>query len=246
VEKGYVYVYGVLPDSADRPAGVGIAAAPLRLIAGDGVAGLVSDVPDGALRMGRDELTAHARVLEAAIALGTVLPMSFGVVMAGDDEVRRELLEAHRDELRSQLLDLAGKVELRVRATYEEEALMREVLREDHVVARVRESLRGTPVEATYYDRIRLGELVARAVDRKREGDASEIVDALAPLALAAEVAEPAHERIVVIASFLVERERMEDFDVAVERLGGAQVGRMRLNYTGPLPPHSFAELRGA
>jgi Gas vesicle synthesis protein GvpL/GvpF len=237
------YVYGIVPEAIDPPAGPGIGGAPLQLIAGEGAAALVSDLPEAELRVGREELTVHSRVLEEALARGTVLPMRFGVVMAGESAVKRHVLDAHRDELRSQLADLEGKVELNVRAMYEEENLMREVVREDQDVARLRAALRGAPEDSTYYGRIQLGELVAGAVERKRERDASDILAALAPLALAVEVAEPAHERIALSASFLVERERMEEFDAAVDRVGAGQTNRMRFKYTGPLPPHSFVEL---
>ena len=53
------------------------------------------------MTMGREAMTTHARVLEAAHSLGTVLPMRFGVVMDGEDEVTHSLLEAHHDELLS-------------------------------------------------------------------------------------------------------------------------------------------------
>ncbi len=237
------YVYGVVPHAVDPPAIPGIGGAPLQLITSDGLAALVSEVPDGELRMGREEMTVHSKVLEEALSRGTVLPMRFGVVMAGDAAVDRHLLHAHRDALSSQLEELEGKVELSLRATYEEDSLMREVVCEDQDVARLSESLRGAPEDATYYGRIELGELVARAVERKRERDADEILVALTPLALDVRVAEPAHERIALSASFLVERERLEEFDHAVERAAAAQANRIRFKYTGPLPPHSFVEL---
>jgi hypothetical protein len=237
------YVYGVLASSAQAPAGGGIAGAPLELVAKDGIAALVSDLPEGELMMGREAMTVHARVLEEALSHGTVLPMRFGIVMAGAVTVRDDLLDAHGEELRRQLADLDGKVELKLRATYEEERLMREVVREDNDVARLRESLRGAPDDAAYYGRIELGELIARAVERKRERDAAEIVDELKPFALAIDLAAPTHERIVLSASFLVERRRMNEFDAAVDRIGTERRDRMRFKYTGPLPPHSFVEL---
>lgn len=237
------YVYGVVPDSADPPASPGIGGAPLELIASEGVAAIVSELSDGELRMGRAEMQAHSQVLEQALARGTVLPMRFGVVMAGDVAVRSHLLDAHRDELSSQLQELAGKVELTVRATYEEDTLMREVVREDQDVRRLRDSLRGTPEDATYYGRIELGERVAQAVERKRERDQDEILEALAPLALDVRLGQPAHERIALSASFLIEEQRMQEFDAAVESVAAAQANRMRLKYIGPLPPHSFVEL---
>ncbi|MDQ6749432.1 MAG: GvpL/GvpF family gas vesicle protein, partial [Actinomycetota bacterium] len=57
------------------------------------------------------------------------------------------------------------------------------------------------------------------------------------------ESGEPGHERVALNASFLVERERMAEFDEAVDELGRARAGRLRLKYTGPLPAHSFVEL---
>ena len=212
----------------------------MELISSDGLAALVSDVPDAELRMGREAMTVHARVLEEAHALGTVLPMRFGVVMAGRAEISHELLEVHRDDLTAQLTEFEGKVELKLRATYEEDRLLREVVREDQDVARLRESLRGAPEDATYYGRIQLGELIASAIERKRAVDASDILESLTPLALAVDVAEPTHERIVLNASFLVEHGRIGEFDRAVDHIGASQADRMRLKYTGPLPPHSF------
>ncbi len=234
------YVYGVVAASASVPSRAGIADAQLELIASNGIAALVSSVPGGELRMGREAMTTHARVLEEAYALGTVLPMRFGVVMAGSNEICAELLDAHHAELVGQLEDYAGKAELKLRATYEEDAVLREVVREDQDVARLRNSLRGAPEDATYYGRIELGELIAKAIERKRVVDANQIMESLSPLALAVEVAEPSHERIVLNASFLVEQVRIDEFDSIVDRVGRAQAERMRMKYTGPLPPHSF------
>lgn len=237
------YVYGVMSSSSEPPAESGIGGAALELIESDGLAALVSDAADGELRMGREEILVHAKVLEHALARGTVLPMRFGVVMPDVSAVRSQLLDAHRDELASQLVQLEGKVELTVRATYEEDALMREVVSEDPDVQRLRASLRGAPEDATYYQRIELGELVAGAVERKRERDANGILDALAPLALDVRVAQPAHERVGLSASFLVDRDRIKDFDGAMESVAATEADRMRFKYVGPLPPYSFVEL---
>ena len=238
------YVYGVVAASAaPRVGSSGIGGSVVQTIAGDGAAALVSDVPDEELVAGRDELMIHARVLEEAFAEAIVLPMRFGLVMPSEDGVRRELLERHRDELLSQLERFEGKVELRVRASYEETALMREVVLEDSEIAGLRESLKGQPEDATYYERIRLGEMVAQAVERKRAHDAQRILDALEPLSLALDVSELSHKRIAVNASFLVQRGRIEEFDRAVDEIGRRESGRIRLKYTGPLPPHSFVEL---
>lgn len=236
------YVYGVVGAGIAVPPGPGIDGAAIRLVASDGIAALVSDV-ERDLRFGRQAMTAHAKVLEQAIANGSVLPMRFGVVMTDDDQVREELLDRNQAQLGSQLEDFAGKIELKLRATYDEGRLMREVVSEDQDVARLRDSLRGVPDDASYYGRIRLGELVSEAVERKRQLDSGLILGTLSPLALAIEVGEVNHERVILDASFLVEQERIDEFDSAVDELGRKQEARMRFKYTGPLPPHSFVRL---
>jgi len=240
------YVYGIVRKATAPPTHHGIGDAPLQLVGGDGAAALVSELPAEKLEMGREELLTHARVLEEALGNGTVLPMRFGVVLEDPDAVRRDLLEPHAEELVSQLEEFDGKVEMRVRVTYEEQPLMREIVQENPEIARGRESVRGKPEDATYYERIRLGELVSDAIERKRRSEAQQILDLLARDAAAVEVADPPHERIVLDASFLLERKRLEEFDDLVERIAREQAERLRVRLTGPLPPHSFVHLSGA
>jgi hypothetical protein len=241
-----VYVYGIVGATAEAPTGSGIGGAELRLIAGEAAAALVSDLPGEDLRFGREEAMTHARVLEDVLSHGTVLPMRFGVVVADEEEVRDRILAGHAPELAEQLERLEGKVELAVRAVYEEEPLMREVVRRNPEIAHRREALRGQPEDATYYERIGLGELVADAVERIRDSDVHTILEVLSPLALAVEIGQPDHERVVLSASFLVDREQLNQFDEALEEVAAGQAGRIRFKLTGPLPPHSFVELAGA
>ena len=243
-ENAAKYVYGVVrARDGSRPKQKGINDEPVRVVAMEGVGALTSNVPDGPLEAGRDELLTHSRVLEQALEAGVVLPMRFGVVMPSEEAVRDELLAAHREELQAQLEEMDGKVELNVKGIYEEQAILREVLEENSEIAKLREFLHGKPDDATYYERIRLGELVAEALAVKRAEDEREIVDRLLPHALSVEVGQPVHERMAVNASFLVEVGRLDDFDGAVDQLGAEQGGRIRFKYTGPLPPHSFVEL---
>src|SRR5579862_6209603 len=132
------YVYGIVEATAAAPTANGVTGAPVRVIGGDRAAVLVSDLPSGELRLSREDMMAHARVLEGALAEGTVLPMRFGIVM-DPDEVQARLLQAHGDDLRAQLERLAGKVEMSVRVLYEQEPLMRELVNSDRRIAALRE-----------------------------------------------------------------------------------------------------------
>jgi hypothetical protein len=237
------YVYGIVEPDAPAPRGKGIRGARVGLVAGADAAALVSHMDESAVRLGREEVLVHARVLERALGRGTVLPMRFGVVMSGPDEVRDRLLDEHAAELREQLTELAGKVEIRIRASYQEDSLLREVLREHPEIAELRAAMRGRSDDATYYDRIRLGEMVAAAVERRRERDAQAIVEALSVVSVAVAPGRAEHERVAVQASFLVERARLSEFDEIVEEVAAGFAGWLRFKYTGPLPAHSFVQL---
>jgi hypothetical protein len=240
------YIYGIVEADTKPPRLRGIADARLKLIAGDAAAALVSDLPAGEVRLGREEMLTHARVLEKALARGTVLPMRFGVVMSDPDEIRERLLDEHATDLSVQLSEFDGKVEIRIRAVYGDDALLREVVRADPEIVALRGSISGQSEDATYYARIQLGERVAAGVERKRERDANEIIGSLSAAALAVDEGKTSHERVAVNASFLVERARLEEFNEIVDAIADAQAGRIRFKYTGPLPPHSFVQLAGS
>jgi Gas vesicle synthesis protein GvpL/GvpF len=240
------YIYGIVEANRKPPAVRGIADARLKLVAGDGAAALVSDLPAGEVRLGREEMLTHARVLEKALVRGTVLPMRFGVVMSDHDDIRERLLDEHAADLTEQLNEFEGKVEVRIRAVYDEEALLREVVRADPGLAALRGAVAGQSEDATYYARIELGERVAAGVERKRERDADEIIGSLSAVALAVDTGKTGHERVAVNASFLVERARLKEFNDVLDAIAEAHAGRIRFKYTGPLPPHSFVQLAGS
>lgn len=237
------YVYGVVPRGAAIPRGAGIQRRRLHAVEDDELAAIVSNAPEGEIPAERDELMTHARVLGRAQEQGVVLPMRFGFVMPDEHAVRTELLESYRDELLAQLGALEGRAELHVRAIYDEQALMQEILDAYPSIAKLSAALRDKPADATYYGRIELGQKVAQAVEQAADADLSAILDALTPLSVAVEVGEREHERVAAHVAFLVETARIPEFDRAVDELAERGAGRMTFKCAGPLPPYSFVEL---
>jgi hypothetical protein len=238
------YVYGVIGASADwRSPGEGVEDQPIELVRHGELAALVSDAPRVPVRASRPNLMAHSRVLQDVIAERCVRPMRFGVVMPARAAVEEELLAGNGDWLAAQLRAFETYVELDVRALCPEDELLRAVVKERPNLAELRENLRGRPGPATYYDRIRLGELVAGAVADKREEVAGRIAGRLGPLAAATKASEPLHEQMLANVAFLVDRARISEFDAAVEALDEHLGEQIRLRYTGPLPPHNFVDL---
>jgi hypothetical protein len=181
-------------------------------------------------------------VLEEASASATVVPVRFGMVMEDDEAVRTQLLEANAATLSALVQRLAGKVQLSVKGEYDEEAMLREVVRTTPAVAELNARISTVPAEAGYYDRIRLGELVATEVDRHRAADTDEALARLQPLAEDLREQEVRQATAAFDLAFLVRKEAMDEFTVAVRALGETFKDRVELSYVGPAPPYSFAE----
>jgi hypothetical protein len=237
-----VYVYGVLPG-ADAPnvSADGVEQAHVRTVEHAGLAALVSTLEGDELAAAR-EVRAHWRVLEDASKSATVLPVRFGTVLEGDRAVRERLLEPNAERLTEMLDELAGRVQLNVRGDYDEERLLREVVRTSPQVAELRDRVSRVSDSAGYYDRIRLGELVAAEVAARREQDAALAIARLEPFAVSARAEEVSSQNAAFKLAFLVDTGEVDTFSEAVGLLREHLGERVTLTYVGPLPPYSFAE----
>jgi hypothetical protein len=229
------YVYGVARSDVTPSLRSGVAGADVRLVRHRRLAALVSDVPPAGVRARRRDLLAHSDVLQSAFAAGAVLPLRFGTVFDDDDSVAHDLLGDRHDALERLLKELDGAAELSVRATYVEEAVLGEIVRDDARVARLRAASRD----------VELGEAVAAALAVKRERDTSGIVAAVEPLVRDVVIEEIREPYEVVRASFLVDRQQLSSFDHAIEAVARDRAGVMVVRCVGPLPPHSFVHLEG-
>ena len=235
-----VYVYGVVPSSAHPPKGLaGVEGNPVRHVARGEIAAIVGDVGRAPLGRGAD-IRAHWRVLDDAVERTTVLPLRFGMVMESDDDVREDFLAPNEARFATELTELDGKVQLIVKGFYREDAILREVVDETPAVGRLRERTRQLPEAAAYYEMIRLGELVAAEVDRRREHDTERVLTRLGGMAVASHPERRMTNETAVNIAFLVERDRVDEFSAEVQRLHADVGDRIRIRYVGPLPPYSF------
>src|SRR4051795_10515049 len=163
------YVYGVTRSGGGADLGAeGVEGKPVTRLERGPVAALVSDAPAGAVKANRRNLLAHTRVLQQVVESECVLPMQFGVVMPSEAAVASDLLAPGEGDLRELLAMFDSLVEVELKVTCPEEVLLRTVMSDRPDLVRLREGLQGKPPEATHFDRVRLGELVAAAVEETR------------------------------------------------------------------------------
>jgi hypothetical protein len=242
VSDSAVYVYGVIDAAAAATISrTGVEGAPVRAVPEGELAAVVSDLAGGALAAAR-EVRAHWRVVEAVSEKTTVLPVRFGTVMEDDEAVRVQVLAENAERLAALLKQLRGRVQVTVKGSYVEDGLLRGVVAASPKVAKLRERIRNLPQNAGYYERIRLGELVAAEVERRREEDAARAIARLEPLAVAARAEGVGTPDAAFNLAFLVERERLDKFSAAVTELIAELGDDVSVRYVGPLAPYSFAD----
>ena len=230
-----VHLYGVIAADADLPTELqGRAGAPVRAVADERLAVLVSDLDDDA-RVGRSDLLTHAHVLEAVADAATVIPVQFGMVMPDDETVRREVLDTGADRTAALLHAFDGLVQLMVGGRYDEEAALREVVRRDPALA-------ATPSGVDMQSKMLLGEAVAAGLERLRTEDSDLLVDRLAPHARAVAFTETRDAYSLTGVALLVKRDSRAELDRAVSELSEEVAGRLQLRYVGPQPPYAFLD----
>lgn len=236
------YVYGVLPAGArtGEPVASASLGGTVRTVEAGPLAALVEEIDDERDLGTREDLVAHSAVLNEVAETAAVVPMRFGTVLPGTDAVTEELLNVRRDELLAMLDALRDTVQFNLRARYELDELLREVVQANPEIAALRGRVAGMPEDAAYYDRVRLGEIVAGEVASRRDEEAQVLLDALAPFAVEHTVKEPSGMDHLLDCAFRVRQDQREDFESAAEQQAERFAGRAHLRLVGPTAAFDF------
>jgi hypothetical protein len=224
--------------------GIGGPDKPVRLLTYGDLAAVVSDATRDDYDVTRENLLAHQRVIMQALTRSDVLPVSFGTVAQSDQQVQEQLLRGAADDLHRALEEVQGCIELELKVLWNEEQLFADIVAENDDIRALRDSLADQPPEATQYERIQLGQLVAAEIQRTSEAEATWLLEALEPLAVETRVNENQTDLMLLNAAFLVDKTQEQAFDATVQSLGAAQAGRQIFQYVGPLPPYNFVDIR--
>lgn len=240
--SGEIYVYGITTAAAQIPEDLaGVGQRPVHTEALGEVAVVVSGL-DGAMDVAQPaDLRAHTRVLDAIAVNVPILPMAFGTVVP-----ELEALEEISDPTRQQdyllgLKQVEGAVQFTLRARYVQEAILGEVIAENPEVSRLREATRGDSPDATYYERIRLGELVVEQMEYKGKQEAGGILQTIRPLVRDLYMRETTQAEDVLDVAMLVPHGERQAFEDAMEEVAATMHGRVTVRLIGPQAPYDFA-----
>ena len=243
-EGKYLYAIIACPQAREFKArGVGEQGDTVYTINHRRLAAVVSDSPMKEYDNSRRNMMAHALVLEELMEEFDLLPVRFGTIAPASKSVGEQLLEPRYEEFTQLLGEMDGRVELGLKAFWYEGAVFDEVVRENQAIRALRDSLAGKPVEATHFERIRLGEAVEKALNEKRNRDEEMILSRIRPHVRKTRTNKILNERMVLNAAFLVDRAREPDVDAVIQQLDEEFGNRLMFKYVGPVAPYNFVNI---
>jgi hypothetical protein len=240
---GKTYLYAVIPGPADERYGpIGIEDGPVHCISQGAVAAVVSETRQTSLRPQRQHLAAHQRVLTRLMQTGAVMPMSFGVMADGPDDVRRILAE-NEDTLTAELQHVNGRVEMGLRVRWDVPNLFEYLVGRHEELRDARDRAFCAGHEPDREEQMALGRLVERLLGEDRAAAIESIEESLRPHCAEIREGKRRDERELVNFACLIERGSEDAFAQGVVQAASGFDSNYCFDYHGPMPPHSFVDV---
>jgi hypothetical protein len=246
MEKQGKYIYCIIETKQERnfgPVGIGGRGDEVLTIGYDDLSTVVSNYPLTKITANRENMLTHQKVIEDVMKeFDGVLPVRFGTIASGADEVRN-LLDRRYIEFKTALRNMGHKVELGVKGVWKNmDAIFSDIVKENEAVKNLKRAL----AEGNSNDmqaKMGLGRMVKKALDEKKEKLAEEIVDRLRRTSCEHILNNTIGDEMFMNAAFLVDKGREKEFDNIIEDLSDEYKDRVRFMYAGPLPVFNFVNI---
>lgn len=254
-----IYLYSLIRSEEDQPfsakrlktRGIGNNGSPVYTVHFEDLAFLVSDCDDIKYDATRENTVCHQKVIEEVMDRGfDPLPVKFDTIATATrasttEERISKVLKRRFGEFQGLLADMEDKVEVGLKAFWKRECLFTDIVSEYPRVRMLRDRIAGRPSSGLAWrdERIQLGAMVNNAIEDKRNREAPLLIRPLRPMAYDCKTNKIMTDTMVLNGAFLLYRERLGEFDAAVNELDETYGDRMKFNYVGCLPPFNFIEI---
>jgi len=241
------YLYCVISDNEKQTFDVQGIGGQVYTIPHEDVSLVVSDtdpIPFASIR--KDDLVKyllkHQATIEKIMHRHSVIPLKFGTFLEGEKETEQVMKKGYEIFKRS-LNTLKGKVELDLVAGWSDlKAVIKEIA-EMKEIRILKEEINQKPEEERVPGSIMLGKMVKDLLDKKKEKIASAILSAFKDKARAICRHAVLNDSMIFNMAFLVDRDKKQDFEQALDQLDKKLNGMVNFKLVGPLPPYSFNTL---
>jgi hypothetical protein len=240
------YVYGLIRAEDHHPISVravGDPDQPVTIISSGRIAALVSTIDQPEIMPTRRQMLAHTKVLEAAMADRPVLPMCFGIIVPSPATLL-QVIGPRSQELRALLGQIDGRIEVALKASWNEQFMWREVAAEHPRLAVSGRALMNHGEQQTYYDRIELGRAIGSALEEKRAAARQRLLEVVKPFAVEVKQLAPIDDAMFAHFALLVEKTAEPALYETIVALERSQSSGLTFRYVAPIPPYNFVTVK--
>ncbi len=247
------YIYGVTPRTEKEDFGpIGIKGNRVYTITYQDICAVVHACPpepyQGDEVAVKDMVATHGNVVDAIWeAAGSVLPMSFDVIIkpdgesSADDQVRRWLEEQYT-KFELKLDEFSDKVELGVQILWEPEVITRRITEENEEIGQLAAEMATKSRGLAYFYQHKIAEAVKKEMGTKADEDYRRYYQRLRGCAEDTQVnkiKKHSDNQMIMNLSLLVKRDQMQALGEALAEIQEEEGVKVR--FTGPWPPYTFA-----
>jgi len=222
----------------------GVGGGKIHLVTFRKLAVVVSDSTLQDYPITRENTVTHQQVIEGVMReYSPVLPISFGTVAENGALIKEKILRAKQDELLDALNEVAGKVELNLKAIWlDMPAIFQMVAAENPELSRLKKALAGKTVGRD--EAIEIGKLVANGLAAKREQIRDEILAMFEDIIVEHKDTQLLGEQMIFNLAVLIPENKQKSFDKIVRDLDEKyKEENAYFKYIGPTPPFNFVKV---
>lgn len=188
-------------------------------------------------------LIGHQTVIEKIMPRQlAIIPMALGTFAQDETEVR-DILNKGYNLIMEIFEKINDKIEIDIVVTLSDlNTLIKETSKEKEI-SEFKEKLLANPKGITIDEQMKLGAMLAKALQKRKAEFVKRIMERLADLSEDTRTHELMDEHMVLNSAFLILKSKYQDFEKTVEELNNEFDDNLHFRCVGPLAPYSFYTL---
>jgi len=188
-------------------------------------------------------LVEHQMAIERIMGAGhSIIPMRLGTFAMDEAEVK-DILSKGYGLIKEIIPKISDKIEIDVVCIWSDFTSVIKEAGEEKEIYEYKEKLLSSPKGITVDDQMKIGFMLKKALDEKREKYAFKIQDALKMVSVDSKSHELMDAKMVVNLAFLIDKAKQKEFYAKVEDLNTEFRELLNFRCVGPLPAYSFFTL---
>jgi len=182
----------------------------------------------------------HQKVIEKIMSLEyTIIPMRLGTFAADENDVK-DILNKGYNLIEDIFKKISNKIEIDVISTWSDFVSILKEAGEEKEIKEFKGSLLANSKGITVDDQMKVGIMLKKALDNKREKYAFKIQSALKKVSHDLKIHELMDDKMVINSAFLINKSRQKEFYRKIESMNNEFDDKLNFRCVGPLPPYSF------